>query len=83
MDLLRGRYDEYDEPVSQGGLIDGLTLQLRRRGSNAVLSEPMRDNGDGTFIAAIPPSWVAVRGKQVFEFLHNGAEFKPTLRSTN
>jgi uncharacterized protein (DUF983 family) len=64
-------YDDYDQPVKQGGLIHNLTLRL------GGLSASMRDNRDGSFTAAIPTDWVLVEGSAVFDFAHNGSEFRP------
>eukprot|EP01044_Picomonas_judraskeda_P008206 COSAG03_NODE_923_length_5297_cov_3.031358_2_plen_1443_part_00 len=67
-------YDDYDQPVNQGGLMHNLMLRL------GDLSAPMLDNRDGTFAALIPDGWVREVGSYTFEFAHDGQKFRPMMR---
>eukprot|EP01046_Picozoa_sp_COSAG06_P022714 COSAG06_NODE_1773_length_8428_cov_7.738384_2_plen_703_part_00 len=70
-------YDDYNQPIHQGGLLRNLTLGL------GALSAPMLDNRDGTFTALIPDGWVREVGSYTFEFAHGGQEFRPMMDGPN
>ena len=67
-------YDDYDMPMTSGGLLQNLTV-VGTGGERAM----MRDNYDGTFTAAIPSKWIRHTGSHVFQFEHHGQEFRPMM----
>jgi hypothetical protein len=66
-------YDDYSQPVNQGGLLYNLTLRLGH------LQTSMTDNRDGTFTASIPDGWVRKVGSYTFDFVHGTEEFRPMM----
>ena len=71
-------YDSDDFPVHMGGVSRDLTLRL-----NETASLPMHDNRDGTFTAAIDPSWVNHTGSLLFHFEGPGGAFHPCYDAEN
>eukprot|EP01043_Picozoa_sp_COSAG02_P021545 COSAG02_NODE_1097_length_14589_cov_6.159075_5_plen_1535_part_00 len=69
-------YDEYDMPMTSGGLIQNLTVGYGNK------SATMHDNRDGSFTALIPVEWIHHTGNFLFRFEHNGREFQPMMDGT-
>ena len=73
--FLLSMYDDYDRPLTTGGMITNLSVGLNGTQKQTL----MHDNRDGTFTATIPDDWVATPGDYLFQFYHDETEFKPAM----
>lgn len=73
--FLLSLHDSENMPIRVGGRVQNLSLGLDGRRA------PMRDEGNGSFSAAVPTEWVKSAGPRLFNFFHGQHEFKPEFDS--